>query len=149
MVVLALTVFALGALWSYAAYGRVRSMNLALDRSFGFAQSIFILSILLVGRHYGVCLGRNLWGIGVGFGAWMSLSTVNYALFDLTGSFFPYWQVVRPLSFIGLLLMWNWALWRPSPILDTSEASVPEAALTTWMQNWDRTFSLLRKVKPQ
>jgi len=87
---LGLLIFTFGALWSYLAYSKFLSIHLILDRTFGFAQSIFVLIILLVGRHYGVQFGRNLWGIGVGFGAWMSMSTVNYAMLDLTGSFFPY-----------------------------------------------------------
>jgi hypothetical protein len=149
MIALVLIVFTLGALWGYHVYGQVRSMNLILDRSFGFAQSVLILSILLVGRRYGVCLGRNLWGISVGFGAWMSLSTVNYALFDLTGSFFTYWQLVRTLSFIVLLLVWNWALWRPSHSPYLADTPLPAEALHTWTQNWNRAFDSLRKVRPQ
>ncbi len=148
IIALGLVVFTFGALWSYEAYAKVRSMNLTLDRSFGFAQSIFVLMILLMGRHYGVQLGRNLWGIGVGFGAWMSMSTVNYAMLDLTGSFFPYWQFVRPLSFIGLLVMWNWALWRASPSPYLAEGTLPVAERDAWTDSWNRTLTSLRKVKP-
>ena len=110
---------------------------------------MFVLSILLIGRRYGVYLGRNLWGISVGFGAWMSLSTVNYALFDLTGSFFPYWQFVRTLSFIGLLVVWLWALWSPSQSPYIADTPLPDEILNTWTQNWNRTFDSVRKVRPQ
>jgi len=126
----------------------LRSLNLTLDRSFGFAQSIFILIILLTARYYGVQMGRNLWGIAVGFGAWISISTVNYALFDLTGSFFPYWQFLRPLSFVGLLAVWTWALWDKSPGPYLADRLVPAAALDAWTQSWNRTQDSLRRVKP-
>jgi hypothetical protein len=148
VVAVGLLVFTVGALWSYEAYARLRSMNLTLDRSFGFAQSIFILIILLTARYYGVQLGRNLWGIAVGFGAWISMSTVNYAMFDLMGSFFPYWRFLRPLSFVGLLAVWTWALWRASPRPYLSDGTVPAADLDNWTEHWNRTQSSLRRVKP-
>ena len=148
-IALALLVFILGALWSYQSYARSGSMNLTLDRSFGFAQSILLLTILLMGRHYGVQLGRNLWGVGVAFGAWMSMSTVNYAMLDLTGSFFPYWQFIRPLSFLGLLVAWNWALWRVSSTPYVAEDALPLGARDIWIESWNRTLTSIRKVKPQ
>jgi len=139
---------AVGTLWGYHSYASFRSVHPALDRSFGLAQSVFILSILLTARSYGIQLGRNLWGIAVGFGAWISLSTLNNAIIDLTHSFYPYLQFLRPLSFVGLLAVWTWALWQASPSPYLSERPIPVADLHTWTENWNRTQSSLRRVKP-
>jgi hypothetical protein len=119
-----------------------------LDRSFGFAQSVLILSILLTAKSYDIPLNRNLWGIAVGFGAWISLSTLDNAVIDLTHSFYPYHQFLRPLSFIGLLGAWTWALWEASPIPSIAERPVPKAELDTWTEHWNRTQSSWRSVKP-
>jgi hypothetical protein len=138
----------LGALWSYQAYVKLHSLYPALDRSFGFVQSAFILAILLAVKSYGIRLGRNLWGIAVGFGAWISLSTLNNAAIDLTHSFYPVLQFLRPLSFVGLLSAWTWALWEVSPLPADDHRSIPIVELDTWTENWNRTQSSWRRVKP-
>lgn len=146
-----LFIFAIGtlsALWNYETYAKFHSLYPALDRSFGFAQSAFILAILLTVKFYGIRLGRNLWGIAVGFGAWISLSTLDNAAIDLTHSFYPYLQFIRPLSFVGLLVSWTWALWEVSPIPSVADRPVTTAELDTWTENWNRTQSSWRRVKP-
>ena len=90
VIALGLILFSVGILWSYQTYSMVHSAYPAMARSFGFAQAIMILGILLAARYYGLELGRNLRGIAVGFGAWISVSTANNSLIDLRHSFsFP------------------------------------------------------------
>jgi hypothetical protein len=145
-----LFIFAVGtvsALWSYQAYSKFHSLYPALDRSFGFAQSVFILAILLTAKAYGTRLGRNLWGIAVGFGAWISLSTLNNAAIDLTHSFYPVLQFLRPLSFVGLLGFWTWTLWEVSATPSIADHSVSTEELNTWTEDWNHTQASLRRVK--
>ena len=146
-----LFIFAVGtlsALWSYQTYAKLHSLYPAIDRSFGLVQSAFILAILLAVKSYGIRLGRNLWGIAVGFGAWISLSTLSNAAIDLTHSFYPYLQFLRPLSFVGLLASWTWALWEASPLPSVAERPVPTTELDAWAENWNRAQSSWRMVKP-
>jgi hypothetical protein len=137
----------LSAVWSYKAHATFHALYPALDRSFGLAQSAFILGILVIAKSYGIQLGRNLWGIAVGFGAWISLSTLNNALIDLTHSFYPILQFIRPLSFVGLLGSWMWALWEVSPIPQVADVPVTTAELDAWTENWNRTQSSWKRVK--
>jgi hypothetical protein len=138
-----------GMLWGIEAYGKSHSLYLALNRSFGFAQALLILMVLIVARYYQVPLGRNAWGIAVAFGMYSSLDTANSAFVDIMHSFFPYWQLLGPLSWVALLGMWTWAIWTfyPNPAM----AAVPTIAdtsnsLTDWAQDWGETVSSVRKA---
>jgi hypothetical protein len=138
-----------GMLWGIEAYGKSHSLYLALDRSFGFAQAFLILMVLFVARYYQVQLGRNAWGIAVAFGMYSSLDTANSAFVDIMHSFFPYWQLLGPLSWVALLSMWTWAIWTfyPNPVI----AGIPEMADTSrslrdWADDWGETVSSVRKA---
>jgi hypothetical protein len=140
-------VAAVCALWSYQNYVSFHSVYPVLDRSFGLAQTLFILAILMVVRSYRIQLGRNLWGMAIGFGIWISLSTLSTAIIDITHSFYAYLQFFRPLSFIALLATWTYALWAasPSPILIDHAVSAEE--MHAWTTQWNQTQSSLRRVK--
>jgi hypothetical protein len=139
-----------GMLWGIEAYGKSHSLYLALQRSFGFAQAVLILVVLIVARYYQVQLGRNAWGIAVAFGMYCSLDTANCAFMDLfLHSFFPYWQLLGPLSLVAMLGMWTWAVWAnyPNPVV----AGVGQKAdhtndLREWAAGWGQTASTIRKV---
>jgi hypothetical protein len=148
LIALGLLIFAVATFWSYQAYATFHSVHPALDRSFGFAQSVLILGILLTARYYDIQLGRNLWGIAVGFGAWISISTVNNAMIDLTHSFLPYWQFVRPLSFVAMVAVWTWAVWEAAPNPQVAEQPVSVSELTAWTEDWNRTLSSVRRAGP-
>jgi len=144
----AFAVAAVCALWSYQTYASLHALYPVLDRSFGLAQTMFTLAILLVVRSYGVQLGRNLWGIAVGFGIWISLSTLSTAIIDIAHSFYAYLQFVRPLSFVGLLCIWVCALWKVSPVPSIVDYSVSAEEVEAWTTQWNQTQSSLRRVKP-
>jgi hypothetical protein len=138
-----------GMLWGIEAYGKSHSLYLALERSFGFAQAILILMVLIVARYYQVQLGRNVWGIAVAFGMYSSLDTANSAFVDIMHSFFPYWQVLGPLILVVMLAMWTWAVWGYYP--NPEQAGLAEGAnhagdLREWADGWGRTVSTVRRV---
>jgi len=133
--------------WGILAYEKSHSMFRAMDRSFSFAQAVLILLILIVARYYHVRLGRNVWGMAVAFGMYSSLTTANSAFVDLMHSFFPYWQLLSPLSLTIMLGMWTWALWTyaPNPAAVGAE-ELPASDLSRWSKDWGRTLSTVRKV---
>ena len=147
-VALILAVFSVGAFWSYESYAHFHSVYPALERVFGFAQAVLILSILLVARYYGVPLGRNLAGIALAFGAWASISTANNAMIDLRHSFLPYWQFARPLSFVAMLGVWTWAMWvyAPNPPIEASQPAEQVLELSQWNEGWEQATSTVRRV---
>ena len=144
----ALMTLAVGTFWSYQTYSRAHSVWAALERSSNFTQAVMTLGLLLAARYYGISLGRQLRGIAVAFGAWASISTANNAMIDLFRSFLPYWQILHSLSFVALISTWTWALWMLAPEPRVADRPVPAAELSTWTENWNRTQSSLRRVKP-
>lgn len=138
-----------GMLWGIESYGKSHSLYLALERSFGFAQALLILMVLIAARYYQVQLGRNAWGIAVAFGMYSSLDTANSAFVDIMHSFFPYWQLLGPLSMVLMLGMWTWSLWTvyPNPVAVEVHADLDNASsLREWADSWGETVSTVRKV---
>ncbi|PYU28433.1 MAG: hypothetical protein DMG32_02760 [Acidobacteria bacterium] len=128
----------------YQNYTGPRSIHLALDRSFAFVQALMILGTLVAARYYGVRCGRNIRGIALAFGGWMSISTATNAMADLTTSFITYWYYLRPLSFVVMIAVWIWALWiyDPNPPIVESEP----VELGQWTEDWNRTISAARTI---
>jgi len=139
-----LLVFACAMFLAYQRDTGPRAIHLALDRSFGVVQAVMILGILLMARYYGVKCGRNVRGIAIAFGAWVSISTATNAMADLTSSFLPYWYYLRPLSFVVMIVVWIWAVsvYEPNPPILESEA--PQ--LEQWTEDWNRTISAARTI---
>lgn len=138
-----------GMLWAIQTYSKSHSVNLAMERSFGFVQAVLILAILTLARYYHLPIGRNIWGIAVAFGMYSSLSTAVSAIMDLMRtSFFPYWYFLSPFSFVAMLGMWTWAVWTyaPNPIPTVDEIVDPAGDAGRWANNWGRAVSTTRKV---
>ena len=147
--VLSLTTVLTGLLWAIETYDKSHSVYLATERSFGFVQAVLILGVLTLARYYHLQLGRNLWGIAVAFGLYCSLSTVAAAALELARlTFFPYWYLLSPLSFVSMLGIWTWAVWTyaPNQVLGADGLTDPARDLGAWSENWGRAVSTVRKV---
>lgn len=146
--VLLVGTLAVGMLWGIHVFGKAHLWDLAVERSFGFAQAVLILLILIVARYYHVQMGRNVWGIAVAFGMYSSLIIANSAFLDLLHSFLPYWTVLAPLSLVAMLAIWTWAVWiyapNPAPVVGVMDAE--DVALRSWSEGWGQTLSTVRKV---
>jgi hypothetical protein len=149
IIALSLLILSVGTLWTYEAYVRFHSLYPALERSFGFAQAVMILGILLAARYYDVLLGRNIWGIAIAFGAWSSISTVTNAMIDLRHSLFlPYLQLLKPLTVVATFVVWIWAVWiyEPNPAIETGHSEALSSGLAQWTEGWDQATSTVRRV---
>jgi len=148
LVSLGLGLFSVSVFWSLDAYSRLHSPYAALERGFGFSQAVLILGILLMARYYGVQFGRNMWGVALGFGTYVSICVVNFAVIDLQHSFLPYWQALVPLSFNAMLAVWTWAVWTyaPNPPIVTANTAEQAAQLGWWTDHWNRMLSTVRRV---
>jgi hypothetical protein len=135
-------------LWGIEVYGKSHLWNLALERSFGFAQAVLILMILTVARYYHVPLGKNVWGIAIAFGMYSSVIIANSAFVDIAHSFLPYWQILAPFSSVMMLSIWLWCTWSyaPNPVVTAEEIAAQQADLSEWSQGWGQTVSTVRKV---
>jgi hypothetical protein len=143
---LGMIVFLAAISWGAKSYETSHSVFFASFRTLGFFQAFSILAILLLARYYNLRLGRNLWGVAVGFGLFASFSIVNYALIDLLPSFFPYWQLLTPFSFISMLSVWTWAIWNYSPNQVVTDGTFDDSNIERWSENWSRALSMIRKV---
>ncbi len=118
------------------------------ERKISFIQATILVGMLVVAHYYGIRLGRNVWGLALGFGVYVSISMMNFAALDSFENYFPYWQLARPISFDMMLAVWVWALWwkapNPSPTVE-SLASTDEYA-RQWWSSWLRLRRILRKV---
>jgi hypothetical protein len=135
--------------WGIQSYGTSHSVYRALDRSFGFAQAVLVLAILIVARYYQIQLGRNVWGLAVAFGMYSSMSTINSAFVDVFHFFFPYWALLGPLSLVVMLTMWIWSAWSyyPNPVAVGSGGIAAQANdLREWADGWGQTISSVRKA---
>ena len=119
-----------------------------MERKAGLAQALLLFATLLFVRYYAVPLGRNIWGIAVGLGLYLSVSIVNFSAYDLLTSFLPFWRYIRPLSFIGMTGIWAWALWSyaPNPRLAESATATTDELAQRWNQAWRALQSALRKA---
>lgn len=140
--------FCLSTLSWFRAYSSFHSRYLALECGLGFAQAVLVLGQLLVAKHYGFPMARNIWGIAVGFGAYRSVCILSFSLFELDRSLLPYYQTVVSLSFAAMLAMWTWALWiyAPNPRGSIEPAKVRAEELVWWTRRWEKTLGAVRKV---
>ena len=137
----------LSLFWALRAYRATPSPYYAMERGLGFLQAALTLAVLLLGRYYQVQMGRNVRGMALGLGGYVSLSVIHFALIDLCHWFLPYWRVLVPLSFTAMLAVWIWALfdYAPNPSLAEAAGAEPGPDLDWWAQRWARTVSLVRR----
>ena len=144
--VLGMIVVLAGISWGAENYETSHSVWFASERTLGLCQASLILAILFLARYYNLHLGRNLWGVAVGFGLFSSFSIVNFALIDLVPSFFPYWQLITPFGAVSMLGMWTWAIWNYSPNQVVTNGTFDHSDIERWSENWSRTLSVIRRV---
>lgn len=125
-----------------------KSLYPVLEQGLSLVQAILVAVPLLAAKYYGVSLGRNVWGLAIGFGMYVSVCALNFATFQLKASFVPYWRFLVPATFVGMVAMWTWAFWIYAP--NAVAASLDRAVAVEWLERWERAWtqamSSLRKV---
>lgn len=119
-----------------------------LERKADLSQAVLLAATLLLARYYATPLGRNIWGMALGLGLYLSISIMNFAALELFDSFTLFWRWVRPISFIGMLAVWTWALWSyaPNPELAPGHIQRLERMLVGWQHGWKQMRAALRKA---
>jgi len=120
---------------------------LDLERKAGLTVVVWLAALLLLARFYNVPMGRNIWGMAVGMGLYVSISIANFSAFDLNSSFFFMWRFLTPVSFLAMTLIWTWALWTYAPAPQLQPVSGPplHAAQKRWQLSWRKMISAIRK----
>lgn len=113
------------------------------------AQGAFLVLSLALARYYGIPLGRNVLGMAIGFGFFVSIAVANFALRGQFGSDYSFLGYVYTLSSLACYGIWSWSLWDYAP----NPKSQPELSLQGERQPldgpvdvaWTRVFEALKK----
>jgi hypothetical protein len=95
---------------------------IALERDFRAVQAVLLIGLLVVIAFYRIPLGRNLWGMMLGYGLFIGTNVIILALRVLVGdSFQTAWKYLQPLSYLAVLCAWCVTLWsyRAVPVPET------------------------------
>jgi len=126
---------------------RAESFFPDLERKLGLIQASLLLTCLFLARYYAIPLGRNIWGLALGLGIYLSISVMNFSALELIDSFLPFWRYIRPLSFIGMAGLWTWALWSYAPNPQpTASPEVERHGLERWRNAWGEARTAVRRV---
>ncbi len=83
-----------------------------LERNLRAVQAVLLMGLVTVIASYRIPLGRNLWGMLLGYGLFVGTSVINLTLRVLLGdSFQTAWQYLQPLLYLTVLCVWCVMLW--------------------------------------
>ncbi len=83
-----------------------------LERDFRMLQAIFLALIAVVALYYRIELGKNVQGLLVGLGIFVSASIVSPELLDFFGNRFqPIYRELQSVVYLATLGIWSVALW--------------------------------------
>lgn len=140
--------FSLFSFFTLGSYAKFIHVYFAVERSCDFVQAFLLLGMLAAVRYYELRLGRNVWGVAVGLGAYLSVSSMIFSMFDLGASVVPFMQVLSPLSFVVMLVVWTWALWMyaPNPEIATDKIMAQNVAIK-WWEAWGQVLTAINVIK--
>jgi hypothetical protein len=114
-------------------------------------QALLIATIFLMMSYYSVDWRRNAWGMSIGLGLYVSLATVNFAALEMLHRLLPFWQIIRPASFLAMLLIWIWALWvrdpLEAPLLAPNDDLGSLSLAWQWKRSWVQLRSTMRRLR--
>ena len=118
-----------------------------VEQYFCLAQAILLLTPATVAWYYRVLLGRNLRGLCFGFGVYLLVRSMSFASLQVFRGFVPYWRLLTPMTFIGMIAVWLWAFWEyaPSPERARLDEDQYYQWKAEWQHLWGRTMALLRR----
>lgn len=139
------TVLVLG--WSQVSpiHFSFQHLSPLVEQYFSLAQAVLLLTPAAVAWYYCLPWGQNMRGLGFGFGVFLLVRAVNFASLQAFRGFFPYWQLLTPISFIAMIAIWLWAFWEyaPSPELATADETQSDRWKAEWQRLWTRTMRRL------
>lgn len=104
--------------WSRAVWQPAGTV-VELERDLRAVQAMLLISLVIVIAFYRIPLGRNLWGMMLGYGLFIGTNVITLALRALLGdSFQTAWRYLQPLSYLAVLCLWSITLWsyKASPV---------------------------------
>ena len=93
-----------------------------LELNLRTVQAILLVALGGLLFYYPIRIGRNLRGMILGYGFFISTSLINLSFRSHFGEKFNLWRpYLQPVSYLATLLIWYWALWSyyPNPQPET------------------------------
>jgi hypothetical protein len=88
-----------------------------LEKVLRVVEALFLTVTLLVLSYYRISIGKNLTGIALGMGFYVSASLTLLALLKFLGPhFYATWEFLQSSSYFLALVMWTAALWSYAPM---------------------------------
>jgi hypothetical protein len=139
-------VFAAGKALVGAIRGRLwwpAQTTAELERNLRAVQSVAILALVILLLAYSIPLGRNLRGIVIGYGLFVSTSLINLAALAYLGREIErQWSYSQQVFYLLVLCIWTVSLWSlsPQPAFSTGpEPPAPyEATEQKTRERWNR-----------
>jgi hypothetical protein len=148
-------VFAAGKALVGAIRGRLwwpAQTTAELERNLRAVQSVAILALVILLLAYSIPLGRNLRGIVMGYGLFVSTSLINLAALAYLGREIErLWSYSQQVFYLLVLCIWTVSLWTlsPQPSLSAARESAPPygAVEQKTRERWERIRLYFGKVK--
>ncbi len=87
-----------------------------LERDFRTVQAFLILSLVGLLAHYRIQIGRNLWGMMLGYGVFIGVRILNLTFRAFFGEEAQWlWQYFPAVAYLVALLIWCASLWSYHP----------------------------------
>jgi hypothetical protein len=108
-----------------------------LERELRIVEALVLAMFMGVMFHYGIAIGKNMKGIIIGYGLFITTVIIGLAVLPLVGeTAYAAYAVVQSCSYLTSLLFWTVALWsyHPNPVPEHSkelEADYEAVALKT------------------
>jgi hypothetical protein len=135
--------------WLAAGYLGARNdmhglRDILLEKGFRLAQSLPLLGLAGAVLHYRIPLGKNLKGMFVGHGLYLTVSLVTLAVkVHCEPAFSRVLAAVQPFSYVIALSICTIASWtyHPNPVLQaTRELGISSKALSTQSKGRDKAI---------
>jgi len=99
------------------------STTVDLERDLRFVQAVALSAWLSVFAFYRLSLGRNLLGLTLGYGVFLTSSVINLALRARLGDAFQHvWNYLQPSLYVVVLCIWCVGLWSYSATQNPANA---------------------------
>ena len=88
-----------------------------IERDLRAVQLALLIGLLAVIAVYRIPVGRNVWGMILGYGLFISSNFITLTLRAFLGDAFQRaWSYVQPLTYVGALFLWCITLWSYHPV---------------------------------
>ena len=117
-----------------------------IERKIGLSSAVWFLLILVLAKLCQLPVGRNELGIAAAGGVYQAIAALNFSALDAFAQFYPVLRIVRPWSFIALLLWWLWAVWKPNHTRGARVQQGSAEASQWWQAAWNSAEVTVKRV---